>query len=95
MERFKLFKNQEGIIRIQITDSFPAPRWMTDTDLMTAVLGSHRSKILNFTSEKSAEAVISQFLEKERMLKDLWEKKQSPAPAEVEPSDTFEEIKKS
>ena len=92
MERFKVFKNDEGIFRVQIQDPLIGPRWLTDTDLMTAILGSHRSKILNLPSAEAAQAVISQFLEKEAWIKELHRRQTAPPPPEVIPSDTFKPI---
>lgn len=90
--RFKYFKNDEGVYRVKIMDQFPSPRFMIDTDLMTAVIGSHRSKILNFASIDHAKKTVEQFLEKERMQRAMWDRIKNPPPPPPEPSDTFEEV---
>jgi hypothetical protein len=90
-ERFKIFKNDEGIYRVQVQDSLGG-RWLLDEDLMVAIFSSHKSKILDFYSEDQAQAAINQVLTKERLLRDRWVAAQPQTPAPV-PSDTFKPIK--
>ena len=94
MERFKIFKNKEGIYRVQIQDRIMGYRWLKDIDLMTACISSHVSKVLNCQSEDHAQETIAEFLAKEKMLREMWDRKNNPPAPPPEPSDTFEEIKK-
>lgn len=82
MDRFKIFKNNEGIFRVQVSDSLGG-RWLLDEDLMMAVISSHRSKILDFYSKDHAEAAIQQVLTKERLLRDRWIALNPEKPAQI------------
>lgn len=90
MERFTIFKNNENIYRIQINEGIGSPRWMTDTDLMLAVLGSHISKIIDCGSKEQAQYYIKKLLEKEEMVRKTF----APKEPEVIPvvSDTFKPV---
>jgi hypothetical protein len=90
MDRFKVFKNDEGIFRVQVSDSL-GQRWLLDEDLMMGVISSHKSKILDFYSKDQAEAAIQQVLTKERLLQDRWVALNPQKPA-APPSDTFKPI---
>ena len=90
MDRFKIFKNNEDIFRVQVSDSLGV-RWLLDEDLMMAVVSSHRSKILDFYSEDQAKAAIQQVITKERLLRDIWVALNPEKPA-TPPSDSFKPI---
>lgn len=91
MDRFTIFKNDEGIYRVQTTGPL-GPRWLLDEDLMMAIFSSHKSKVLDFYSKEQAESAIAQVLNKERLLRDMWVAKQ-PQKEPTPPTDTFKPVK--
>lgn len=91
----EIFKNEDGFFRVKIWGYMDTPgngRWLMDSDIMTAMVSSHRSKELTFGSVASAQQGIADFHRTRESVKILGSK--TVKPQDVKYSETWESIEK-
>lgn len=95
--RVEFHENDEGVFRVKIFAEGGGPslhngKWLEDTDTMSAIVGSHRSQVLDFPSLIAANLGATEWIKHVNMM-NLWHERANQAPAVKPPvSDTFKKL---
>lgn len=62
--RYILYKNDQGFYRMLFIDANNRERWFLDEDTMSAVIGSHRSSVMTFTTKSAALTALGKYFDR-------------------------------